>query len=163
MELPKRKPNRLKDYDYSQAGAYFVTVCTKDRECILSEITVGASIARPFEIVLSDNGKIVDKAINNISEIYPSVTVDNYIIMPNHIHLLIQIHNSDSGRPMVAPTVSTVVQQMKGYVTKQIGYSVWQKLFHDHIIRNEEDYLKIWDYIEHNACKWEDDCFYVPN
>ncbi len=163
MDLPKRKPNRLKYYDYSSAGAYFVTVCTKDRKCLLGRIIVGATIDRPYEIVLSNEGIIADKAINNISEIYPSVTVDNYIVMPNHVHLLLQIHCCDNGRATHAPTISTVIQQMKGYVSKQAGYPVWQKLFHDHIIRNESDYLKIWEYIENNACKWEEDCFYVPD
>ncbi len=139
MDTPKRKLNRLEGYDYSQAGAYFAILCTKDRKCILSRIIVGASIARPHEIVLSNIGKIVDIAINNISKIYhPSITVDKYIVMPNHIYLLLQIHCSDSGRAMHAPTISTIIQQMKGYVTKQIGYSIWQNLFHDHIIRNEK-------------------------
>ena len=63
---------------------------------------------------------------------------------------------------MVAPTVSTVVQQFKGVVTKQIGHSVLQKLFHDHVVRNEQDYLKIWQYIDGNPSKWEEDCFYIP-
>ena len=62
---------------------------------------------------------------------------------------------------MVAPTISRIVQQIKGVVTKQIGYSIWQKLFHDHVIRGENDYLKIWQYIDDNPAKWEEDCFYV--
>ena len=62
---------------------------------------------------------------------------------------------------MLAPTISRVVQQMKGIITKQIGYSIWQKLFHDHIIRNEKDYLKIWEYIENNPARWKEDCFYT--
>ena len=61
---------------------------------------------------------------------------------------------------MVAPTISIIVQQLKGVITKQIGQSVWQKLFHDHVIRSEADYLKIWEYIDNNPIKWEEDCFY---
>ena len=61
---------------------------------------------------------------------------------------------------MPAPTVTTVIQQMKGYVTKQIGFTVWQKLFYDHIIRNENDYREIWEYIENNPIKWTEDRFY---
>ncbi len=61
---------------------------------------------------------------------------------------------------MAAPTISTIVQQMKGVVTKQIGRSIWQKLFHDHVIRGEKDYLEIWEYIEYNPVKWKEDCFY---
>ena len=62
---------------------------------------------------------------------------------------------------LLAPTIAKVVQQMKGYVTKQLGVSVWQKLFHDHVVRGEKDYLEIWNYIAGNPAKWEDDCFYV--
>ena len=160
MELPKRKPNRLKDFDYSQPNAYFITICTKDKEMLFWE-NVGASIARPEDVRLSKYGKIVVEAIEKISKIYPVITVDNYVVMPNHIHLLMQIHSDSSGRAMLAPTISIVIQQMKGYATKKIGRSIWQKLFHDHVIRDEKGYLKIWNYIEGNPSKWEEDCFYM--
>ena len=160
MELPKRKPNRLKDFDYSQPNAYFITICTKNKEMLFWE-NVGASIARPEDVRLSKYGKIVVEAIEKISTIYPEITVDNYVVMPNHIHLLLQIHSDSSGRAMLAPTISIVIQQMKGYATKKIGRSIWQKLFHDHVIRDEKGYLKIWNYIEGNPSKWEEDCFYV--
>ena len=160
MELPKRKQNRLTDYDYSQPNAYFITICTKDKRYIFWE-PVGASIARPDTVYLSPKGKIVEEAIQNIPNYYPMISVDNFAIMPNHIHLLLQIHTDDYGRAMLAPTISTVVQQMKGYVSKKLGESVWQKLFHDHVIRGQQDYLKIWNYIEGNPSKWEEDCFYV--
>ena len=160
MELPKRKPNRLADYDYSQPNAYFITICTKNKEQLFWK-KVGASIARPEQINLSAYGKIVEEAIINISTHYPMITVDNYVIMPNHIHLLLQTQTDHNGRAMLAPTISVVVQQMKGYITKKIGTSIWQKLFHDHVVRGEKDYLKIWNYIEGNPSKWEEDCFYV--
>lgn len=160
MELPKRKPNRLKDFNYSQPNAYFITICTKNKEMLFWE-NVGASIARPDMLPLSAFGKIAEEAIQNITTHYPMITVDNYVVMPNHIHLLLQIHSDDYGRAMLAPTISTVVQQMKGYVSKKLGKSVWQKLFHDHVIRGQQDYLKIWNYIEGNPSKWEEDCFYV--
>jgi REP element-mobilizing transposase RayT len=159
MELPKRKPNRLPYFDYSTPGAYFITICTKDRKCIFWE-NVGASIARPHKPTLSRSGKIVETAIRDITGHYPSITVDHYVVMPNHIHLLLQINTDEDGRPMVAPTISTVVQQLKGVVTKQIGQSVWQKLFHDHVIRGEKDYLKIWEYIDTNPARWHEDCFF---
>jgi REP element-mobilizing transposase RayT len=156
-ELPKRKPNRLKNYDYSQSGYYFITICIKDRHELLWVPTpVGARIARP---PLSDIGKIVNKAIENIPNIYKSVTVDKYVIMPNHMHLILIIADNH-GRAMRAPTISTVINQMKGYVSKQTGYPVWQKLFHDHVIRNETDYLRIWQYIDKNPINWKEDCFY---
>ena len=161
MELPNRKPNRLPQFDYSTPGAYFITICTKDRQKMLWE-NVGASIARPQAPQLSRAGQIVEQAIRNIASHYPAIAVDHYVVMPNHIHLLLQIRTDESGRPMVAPTISTVVQQMKGYVTKQLGVSIWQKLFHDHVVRNEKDYQIIWEYIENNPIRWELDCFYDP-
>ena len=141
-------------------GAYFITICTKDRRNLLWE-NVGASIARPQDVVLSAYGRIIEAAIHSIPKCYSVVTVDHYVIMPNHVHLLLRISSGNDGRPMDAPTISTVVQQMKGYVTKRIGKSIWQKLFHDHIIRSEKDYQKIWNYIEGNPMKWAEDCFYV--
>ena len=162
MELPKRKPNRLKNFDYSMPNAYFITICTTQRKNLLWQ-SVGASIARPENVELSPYGIITDTAIKNIPKTYPAITVDHYVVMPNHIHLLLQIQSDLHGRPMVAPTISTVVQQMKGYITKQIGHSIWQKFFHDHVIRNEQDYLKIWNYIDSNPAKWTEDCFYVES
>jgi REP element-mobilizing transposase RayT len=156
MDLPKRKPNRLPNFDYRTPGAYFITICTKDRKCLLWD-TVGASIARPQ---LSKYGLVVQKAICDISNHYPAISIDHYVVMPNHVHLLLQINTDADGRPMVAPTISTVVQQLKGIVSKQIGHSIWQKLFHDHVIRNAADYTKIWEYIENNPLQWKLDCFY---
>ncbi len=160
MDKPARKPNRLKNYDYSSNGMYFITICTKDKEHIFGKI-VGATIGRPPEMSLTRCGQITKYAIENINTHYPAVFVEKYVIMPNHIHLLLLIDTyNENGRPMVAPTISTVIQQMKGYVSKQICFSPWQKLFHDHIIRNEKDYEKIWEYIDTNPAKWENDCFY---
>ena len=161
MELPKRKGNRLQDYDYSSPGAYFITICTKDRKNLLWR-DVGASIARPEDVALSDAGKIVDKAIKNIPVRYPAISVERYVIMPNHVHLLLQIHTNEDADLLRVPSISIVIQQMKGYVTKELGDSVWQKLFHDHVIRNERDYQMIWRYIEGNPMKWTEDCFYIP-
>ena len=168
MELPKRKPNRLRHYSYNNTGAYFITICTRNKEKILwnttqhsinSQNTVGASIARQPEYELSLYGKIVNSAINNIPSHYPKVSVDNYVIMPNHIHLLLQIH-VDVGRAMLAPTVSEIVRQTKGIITKQIGYPIFQRSFHDHIIRNRNDYLNVWTYIDNNPIYWENDVFH---
>lgn len=152
MELRKRKRIRLKDYDYNNAGVYFITVCIKDRKSLLWN-NVGATIGRPKELMLSSYGKIVDDAIRQIPNHYPYVKLDNYVIMPNHIHLLLSIEGDVSGRPMVAPTISTVINQMKGYVSKQVGYSIWQKSFIDHIIRNKKDYVEHYNYIENNPYK----------
>ena len=158
-ERPVRKHNRLIQYDYSQNGAYFITICTENRKCILSR-GVGATIGRPAYARLTHNGVIVENAIHGIDTHYESVRVDKYVIMPNHIHLLLSI-GCANGRPMVAPTISRVIQQMKGIATKQIGYNIWQKSFHDHIIRTDSDYEMIWEYIDTNPARWETDCFYT--
>ncbi len=148
MTLPDRKKNRLENYDYSQNGAYFITICTRDRKKILSEI-VGADTIRPYEIILSQYGKIVDKAINNIANIYENISVDKYVIMPDHVHMILRITNN-GGRMVSAPTV---IAGMKRYVSKKCGVSIWQKTYYDHIIRNQKDYNEIWEYIEHNPEK----------
>jgi len=126
----RRKQNRLKEYDYSLAGAYFLTICTRNRENYFWD-NVGARIARPMDYTLTECGVVVEKAINLIPKHYPAVTVDNYVIMPNHIHLLLQIHTDSEGRAMRAPTISNIVNQFKGYVTKQLKISIWQKLFYN--------------------------------
>lgn len=152
-ELPSRKRNRLKHYDYSSCGAYFITICTSDRRNFFWN-GVGATIGRPQDVDLSQYGKLVDEAINNIPSIYPALKLDHYVIMPDHIHLLLIIRADEYGRPMVAPTISRVVQQLKGYITKRIGHSIWQKLFFDHVIRNRQDYEEHVKYICDNPVKW---------
>lgn len=162
IDNPKRKENRLKKYDYSTPNAYFITICTDKRKNFFWN-NVGATIGRPQDVQLSQYGAIVDAVIKNIPKRYPAICVDHYVIMPNHIHLLLQISADRYGRPMVAPTVSTVIQQMKGAVTKQVGFSVWQKGFHDHVVRGEHDYREIWEYIENNPMKWEIDRFCIKS
>jgi REP element-mobilizing transposase RayT len=158
MDLPHRKPNRLKNFDYSQNGAYFITICVKDRNELLWN--VGVRIARPQDnIALSEYGIIIDAAIQKIPEHYPCVSVDKYVIMPNHIHIILMLSNHN-GRAMRAPTIATIINQMKGYVSKLLGFSLWQKSYHDHIIRNEQEYQEIWRYIDENPLNWEEDCFY---
>jgi len=120
------------------------------------EYNVGARIARP----LSQIGETVKTAIENISAVYSNVYIDKYVIMPNHIHMIIVLHENDGGRAMRAPTISRVINQMKGCVTKQIGFSIWQKLFHDEIIRSEEAYQNIWRYIDENPQKWAEDDYF---
>ena len=162
--IPKRKRNRLDNYDYSSCGAYFLTICTANRENYFWD-AVGAVIGRPQiiehpqDVILSPCGKIVEIAINNISLMYPALSVEHYVIMPDHIHLLLIICSDENGRPMTAPTISWVVNQLKGNVTKRIGRSIWQKSFYDHIIRNKKDYDKHVKYIYENPMNWQfDNC-----
>ena len=156
MELPKRKQNRLTEYDYSTPNAYFITICTEKRRNLFWK-NVGAIIDRPEKISLTELGTMVQRSVDSIPKHYPTITVDNYVIMPNHVHLLLQINPDVAGRAMIAPTISTVVRMMKGAVSKQAGFTVWQKGFYDHVIRNENDYLQTWKYIDGNPGKWMED------
>ena len=148
IDLPKRKPIRIADYDYSAPGAYFITVCANDRKPILWN--VGAATCRPN---LSKIGSVVEMAILQIPEHYPAVSVDKYCIMPDHIHMILSIHTDEDGRQIAAPTVSTVVGHMKRWVSMQIGKSIWQKSFIDRVIRNEQGYEAVWEYIDNNPIK----------
>ena len=150
-EFPKRKNIRLKNFDYSQNGCYFVTICTKDRKNLFWE-SVGADIIRPN---LSEYGKIADRAINAIALHYPNTKIGEYVIMPDHIHMILIISNDEGGRMISAPTksLSTVIGQMKRWVSKEIGFPVWQKSYYEHVIRNEQDYISKAEYIQNNIYK----------
>ncbi len=152
-KLPKRKQYRLPNYDYSSNGAYFITICTNNKKHLLSSIAVGTTTGRPPETVLTETGIIVDEAITQIPVHYEGVFVDNYVIMPNHIHMIIRI-DRNNGRAMLVPTVSRIIQQMKGYVTKKAGFPVWQEKSYDHIIRDDYDYMTKYQYIDDNPAKW---------
>lgn len=148
-----RKQYRLPNYDYSQNGAYFITICIKNKQPILSKIVVGTSSARPKLVQLTKIGAIVDKGIRGINQHYENVFVDNYVIMPNHIHLLIRIQN-DNAQITPVPTISRIIQQFKGYVTKQVGKPIWQEKSYDHVIRDDYDYMVRYQYIDDNPAKW---------
>ncbi|WP_295216327.1 transposase [Ruminococcus sp.] len=157
MELAKRKPNRLVGYDYATCGAYFITICTAGHTCMFWADNVGADIIRPQNTVqLSVYGNFVNDAIRNIPHYYSNVEIDKYCVMPNHVHMIILMMPDEFGRIISAPTISTVVGQMKRWVSKQIGYPVWQKSFYDHIICNEHEYQQIWTYIDSNPALWLD-------
>ena len=166
-ELPQRKRNRLPGYDYRQNGAYFITICTKDRYEIFGEIVAnpdtGAGVGDDACIVpqirLTPYGKVVEKYISRISGL------ETYVIMPNHIHMIIAIRDSMENGTMQAssPTtnISQQVRMFKGAVTTELGSSVFQRSFYDHIIRDDAEYEQIWQYIENNPAKWEEDRFYT--
>ena len=163
-EFPKRKEIRLKNYDYSSPGAYFVTICTEQRknyfwngEIDLDEFKwtpVGANCVRPRNLPLSDIGKIVYEELEAWHKTYQTVKVYSFVIMPNHLHIMVGIIADEHGRPQVAPTISRMVQQFKGAVSKKVGRSIWQKGFMDHIIRDKEDYQTRAKYIYENPKRW---------
>lgn len=160
MVYHTRKKNRLDGYDYSSGGYYHITVCTKNKEnlfWIASAPFVGEAISLPqVQARLSALGQIVEQAIGDIPKHYDNVSVDKYVIMPNHIHMILVLGQSD-GRIISSPTVSQVIGQMKRIVSKRAGRSVWQTSFYDEIIRTDEDYLRIWQYIDANPFRWTED------
>ena len=154
MSHPNRKPTRLRSFDYSENCAYFVTICTQGRLGILADICRGGALLLPI-------GEIVNREIGRLSQSF-ELSVDKYVIMPNHVHMILFLHGEGT-----ESTLSDVLCSLKSRSTKlanqmegQAGRKIWQRSFHDHIIRNENDYLKIWQYIDENPMKWELDCFY---
>ncbi|MBR5218912.1 MAG: transposase [Clostridia bacterium] len=168
-DLCKRKSARLKNYDYSTPGAYFVTICAYKRKEIFSQI-VGAIHESP-ENVLTAYGEIVNGVISKLPEKF-DIEIPKYVIMPNHIHLIVQINDNIAERAIrESPlhsrhsVLSNVVGYLKMNASKQIHLMspetvAWQRSYHDHIIRGEADYKKIWEYINSNVIQWEKDCFY---
>ena len=172
-DIHHRKSIRLRGYDYSQAGLYFITVCTHSCLRLFGEIIDG-------EMVLNECGQIaVDEWIKT-SVLRPNVKLDEFVIMPNHIHGIINIRNDTHGRGVLqyAPTktpkfkspsqtIGAIIRGYKSSVTKQInmlremsGVPVWQRNYYEHIIRDEKSYHKISEYIINNPIHWQDDKYY---
>lgn len=158
---PVRKQNRLADYDYSQPGAYFISVCTENRKCLLSKI-VGADAHIGPHPALTDIGLVVEKYLKTI----PGIGA--YVVMPNHVHMILHISSTDTRQgPMwaSAPTnirIPSVIRSFKTLVSKELGYSIWQRSYYDHIIRDEQDYWVRVRYIQENPAKWYYDDYFIP-
>ena len=142
-----RKNPRLKDYSYSSGGYYFITICTADKKHIFGEIMED-------KIQLSEIGKLVYSNIENLEKIYNPIKIDKFIVMTNHIHMILIIEKETD------LTVSRIIKQYKESITKTIKKPIWQKSYFDHIIRNEKDYYRIWKYIDENELKWSLDKYY---
>ena len=138
VKLPKRKANRLPDYDYSQNGAYFVTICTQDRKRILSDI-----VGDDAHIVPKPYGLIVEKYIRMIIRLdYGPM----WASAPTNTQMDSRIQQKNK--------ISSIVRSIKTLTTKEIGKPIFQRSFYDHVIRNQRDYDEIWQYIENNPLKW---------
>ena len=164
MDRPKRKPTRLSCFDYSTPGAYFLTLCTKDKRCILGQIVGGGAFDAPHT-QLTSIGKLVQKHILSGSNI-SGVTVDKFVIMPNHIHMILFLDETACTGPSRAPAPTNAViphfiSTFKRFCHRDLGEVIFQRSYHDHVIRGEADYLKIWQYIDTNPTKWQEDCFYI--
>ena len=164
-EYEKRKHSRLKTYDYTNSGCYFITFCTKDRAHVLSSIVERGALTPP-RVELTNIGKIAAEVIERTSVVYPGISIDNYVIMPNHVHLLIWISPVDGGVRAPRPTengsvsITEVIKAMKSITTRKIGTKIWQTSFYDHVIRNDEDYQTRFRYIKENPAKWQQDKYY---
>jgi len=158
--MRRRKSNRLTKYNYSKAGSYFITICVKDRHEILALVVEDICLGTPL-LELTETGLMVEQYIVKVDEIYEMLRVDKYVIMPNHIHMIVSI--IDETFECVSPTKSTLakaINALKSLTSRQFGESMWQRSYHDHIIRNEAEYLRIWEYIDHNPFNWAADCYY---
>jgi REP element-mobilizing transposase RayT len=167
-----RKSIRLPGYDYSQAGAYFITICTYNRLSLFGEIING-------EMFLNAAGMTAQQCWNAIPEHFPVVELGEFVVMPNHVHGIIHITqnvgaknflplraNNYSPQHGTSKTIGSMVRGFKIGVTKWFRHNtdiqtVWQRNYHEHIIRNEESYLKIADYIQANPLRWQEDRYYA--
>ncbi len=176
-EIHHRKSIRLKDYDYSSEGLYFITICAYQMEHLFGKIV-------DDKMILNSAGLIVEKEINKTNEIRKNTKIEKYVIVPNHIHLIMEILETgfSNGKPLqetkmnknvgclpvanpnkLRPnTVSSIVNQIKSKITKEVSkntniYAVWQRNYYDNIIRNEKVYLKVLEYIENNPIRWDED------
>jgi putative transposase len=151
-DIHHRRSIRLPGYDYSQPGAYFVTICIWQRECLLGEIQEG-------NILLSRYGEVVNFNWFNLIRVYPHIELNSFVIMPNHLHGIIIIKEQNQEH-----SLSEIVRRFKTFSARRInqlrsvsGIPVWQRGYYEHIIRNETTFSKIQEYIINNPYKWETD------
>ena len=165
-QLPVRKPLRMSHYDYNTPGAYFLTFCTHNKRQFLSRI-VGAIHESP-ETRLTDCGQVVDAVIQNIPP-HLGVTIDQYVIMPNHVHLIAVIDSDDALRAIHELPLRSKMSKLIGYIKmnaskairqKYGDMEIWQRGYYDHVIRNREDYLALAEYIQTNPIRWKLDQLY---
>ena len=161
MDLPKRKQIRLQEYDYSQPGYYFVTICTAVRKqnilCAIDSVGA-AALGGPPHVALTPAGQAVRQLICNIDRVYSHVAVDIFVIMPDHVHLILALLTPEGGPPRAAaPTdsIPQVINTLKGLAVKQTGIrSLWQRGYYEHVIRNDHDLAETRQYIQNNPLNW---------
>ena len=151
MSFYTRKSPRIQNYDYSTENFYFITICTAHRRCFFGTVSQ-----------LNIIGKIAREQMEKLNEHYPNVHVEKYVIMPNHVHMILSVRKSGEN------DVQQVIAQYKSGVSREArkiksDLVLWQRSFHDHIIRNQKQFEKIWLYIEANPMRWEEDCFYMAS
>ena len=164
-KLKNRKTTRLKEADYNSNAIVFLTICTKERRCLLSRI-VGTGVPDGPRIELTPYGQIAEKYIKQINDFYDDLSVESYVIMPNHIHIILWVKGNEKGPSRTpVPTMQNTVtarflSTFKRFCNKEIGTNVWQYRSHDHIIRNRQDYEEHLRYICENPIRWHCDELY---
>lgn len=172
-QIHHRRSIRLNGYDYSQAGLYFVTICCANREHRFG-------IIENDEMILNDAGKIANEYWLEIPKHFPNAVLHEHVVMPNHIHGIVELtdattvgaenflplHPRNEFQKMIPRSIGSIVKGFKIGVTKWFRNNtdietVWQRNYHEHIIRNEQSYQTISDYIINNPAKWKDDKFYI--
>jgi len=159
---------RLKGYDYAQAGAYFITICTHKRACLFGEIING-------KMTVHDAGRVAEECWYAIPGHFPRVGLDRFVVMPNHVHGILFISDAPVGAKYVSPlpsrpqgtskTIGSAIRGFKIGVTKWMRQNtefqnIWQRNYYDHIIRNEKDLNRIRKYIIENPLQWQADKYY---
>ena len=164
--MQKRKQIRLPEYDYSQNGAYFVTLCAYNRLPLFGNVGQGLCPCLSPKCDLTPIGQIIQDELTQIASRYPATKIDKYVIMPNHIHAIIIIGDGRQGQSP-CPTLGDIIRVLKSISTKTAnkmdnlpGRKIWQYRYYDHIIRNEQGYREIWRYIDDNPARWEKDRYY---
>ena len=148
MAVYSRKPTRMPGYDYKTCGYYFITICTADKKCMFGTTKQ-----------LNEWGKIAEQDLMEIPQHFSSVQIDAFIIMPNHVHMILNIEQEST------VSVNHIIGLYKSGVSRKIRKNVpdvkiWQRSYHDHVIRNQAEYEKTWEYVTYNRQKWEEDCYY---
>ena len=154
-----RKTIRLKNYDYRSTGVYHVTICTHNRECVFGFVDNG-------RMALNEMGQIAHQNAKMIPSLYPESQLIEFVIMPNHVHLLLGLgteEDANYGVPTAAHSLSQIVRAYKASVSREVGKPIWQPRFYEHIIRGKHDYLDTIAYIQNNPVAWDKDDYYVPN
>lgn len=168
----ERKRLRLPNYDYSQAGVYFLTLCAKDKAPLFGKVCVGGGALDAPHIELNECGAAVEQWITRSSKQYTDKAILKYVVMPNHVHLLAELYNGpsrapaptqgDDGGPSRAnQTIPAFVSALKRMTNKTCGVQLWQRGYHDHIIREDAEFLRIWTYVDTNPAKWAEDEYFV--
>lgn len=161
-----RKRIRVRNYDYSQNGGYFVTICAHNRSNLFGSITqsVGQELCTCH---LTPLGEIVQEQWYAMEKRYAAVKVDKFIVMPNHVHGIVIIDNIQQGQDCPTTSLFDVMRTYKSITTKLcnqhnhiLRQKIWQPRYHDRIIRDENEYQKLWEYIDNNPLKWELDRYF---